>query len=257
MKKLLVKVSLIGFTLNLLASDTNSVWNDWSPTVSIQTIVADKYLAFGSGSTLYNKPTLQSDIWVGFGNGLYFNLWNSTPFERYNDNFGTEQDYGIGWAGALSSFGIKNALSDLSLDIGTTYFDEPNIFTLANGDTLYTHIKVSKPLKWCTVACEYENYSTFPCNASEVEHIGSVEASKVWSLWNNRVSISASVALAYDSGVFGSDNGLLLRSFGEIDWKITKRLSLILPQLSGYQPLTIRDKRKTDGVIASGFSYKF
>lgn len=253
---ILVSISfLMGLaSLTLAEESTNS---NWTPSVTLRSVVASKYLAFGSGGTLYDKPAIQSDIFVSFRNGFYVDLWNSTPFKGHDNNFGWEQDLGIGWAGPLSTFDLKGFASDMTLDIGSTYFDEPGLLTIGAKDILYNHVKLSKAFKWVTVFGNFENYIAMPGSPYHGGNLYSIGASKGTSFFKDRVSASTSLALTYDDGGFGMDKGFLLRGSAELDWKLTKHLTMILPQVNYYAPLTVRDSRSLDAVVFGGFSYRF
>ena len=64
------------------------------------------------------------------------------------------------------------------------------------------------------------------------------------------------MSLVYDNGGFGCDDGLLLRGSAELDWAITKHLSLVLPQVNWYAPVTVRDNRVVDCVLFAGAIYR-
>ena len=254
----LVSLILLGVTLVWADENTNS---PWTPSVNLRTVVASKYLAFGSGGTLYDKPVIQSDIFTSFQNGFYVDLWNSTALTGHDSNFGWEQDLGIGWAGPLSTFGICGYASDMTLDIGTTYFDEPGLLTLGAKDVLYSHVKLSKAItKWFAMNGEYENYVTMPKTGYQGGSLFSLGASTSKSfLGHNDDLVTASTALAivYDNGGFGCDDGFLLRGSAELDWKLTTHVTMILPQVNYYVPVTMQDSRRLDAVVFAGFGYHF
>ncbi|GEM_PF-1203756 len=258
MKKFVV--SLVTLLALISAAKSEETTNSpWTPSVTLRSVAANKYSAFGSGGVLYNKPVVQSDIFIGFHNGFYIDIWNSTPMSGpYNQNFGTEQDLGLGWAGPLSTFGLKSGpLADVVIDAGTTYFDEPGLQTLGSKDILYSHLKVSKDLSWFTANFMYENYTVMRNTPYGGGSLYSVGASKSVLLLNGLLTASTSVSLVYDNGGFGCDDGLLLRGSAELDWAITKHLSLVLPQVNWYAPVTVRDNRVVDCVLFAGAIYRF
>ena len=255
MKKIIVSLSLVlGLTTTLLADATN---NGWESSASLQSVVASKYDSFVMGATLYDKPVIQTDLFVSFRNGLYLDLWNSTPLDGYNHNYGTEQDFGVGWSGPLSTFGLKGSASDVVLNVEVMYFDEPQVGTFGAGDMLYTHVKLSKAFKWVTAFAGYENTAVSPFGSVRGLDVFSVGASKGASFFKDLVSASTSLALAYNTKAFGLDNGLFIRGNVELDWKLTKRLTVILPSLNCWSPVTVCDRRSFDAVIAAGLSLKF
>jgi len=239
------------------ADNTTNTASGWKPTVSLRSVYASKYLVFGTGAVLYDKPVIQTDLFVSFRNGVYLDLWNSTPFEGYNRNFGTEQDFGIGWAGPLSKFGVKGPLSSITLDIGTTYFDEPKVLTFGAKDILWSHAKLTKEFKWATIYGSFDNFLEMPGSPYKGGNVATFGASKGTSMFNGLLNPSTSLALVYDNGGFGNDRGFLLKGGAELDWRITKRVTLILPQVTYYAPVGVDDSRKLDCVWFAGFCYKF
>ena len=256
MKKILLGLVLLAcITTSTVFADTNS---NKFPSVTLSSVVANKYLAFGSGGMIYDRPVLQSDLLISFQNGFYADVWNSSPFERYDHNYGTEQDFGIGWSGPLSTFGVKNKMSDLNLDIGITYFDEPHVLTLGSDDIIYSHVKVSKMIYGVTLYGSYENYMSMPGSSCPGGNLYGVGINKKMSFFGDKLNASASIGPSYDSGGFGLDNGFLIHGEAELDWKLSEHMSLILPQVRYYIPITVNDSRRSfDEVIAGGLSYKF
>ncbi len=237
-------------------AENNTNWSVASMT--FQTAVANKYLAFGSGTVLYNKPVLHSYLNTSLNNGVYFDLWSSTPLTSgWEKNYGTEVDLGLGWNGALSKLGVTGTLSDIEMSIGTSYFDEPKLATIGAGDSLYSHFTITKKFKLLSVSAGYENYMTMPGTGIQGGNLYSIGFSKSRSIFNDRLNATTSLTAVYDDGGYGMDNGFLLRGFTEIDWNITKRLTLVLPQLFYYVPLTVNDSRELDVMVYGGLRYKF
>lgn len=256
MKKILVCLSVL-LGCASLTSATENTNSNWTPSVTLRSVIASEYLMFSTGSILYDKPVIQTDLFVIFRNGFYFDLWNSAPFEGYDHNLGTEQDLGIGWAGPLFVFGINGKASDMILDIGIAYFNEPKLLTLGADDVLYSHVKLSKEFKLATISGQFENYASMPGSFYPGGNLFSIGFNKGRSFFKDRVSASTSLALAYGTDMFGLDSGFFLRGSVELDWKLTKRLTMILPQVNYYAPLTVHDNRSLDAVVFSGFSYQF
>jgi hypothetical protein len=257
MKTLLVSLSvLFGLSLSALADDGTDQNHD--PQVTFRSVVASKYLAFGSGGMLYDKPAIQSDLFLSFHDGLYLDLWHSAPFRGYNHNFGTEQDFGVGWSGPLSALGLKSQPSDTTLDIGVTYFDEPSLSVLGAQDIIYSHVKLSKAFKWTTINGCYENYVAMPSSPYRGGSLFSAGASNSASFFKDLTSASVSLSLVYDTGGFGLDSGLLFRGSVELDWKLSKRLTMVMPQVNYYVPVTVHDSRPSfDKVVFGGLGYQF
>ena len=132
MKKILIVLSvLLGFDSIVMAGGSSG----WTPSVTFRSVLASKYV-IPNGSVAYPKMMVQTDLLASFKNGLYIDLWNSTPFEGYDHNLGTEQDLGIGWTGPSYMY--------IALDVEAMYFDESQMMTLGAEDILYGHAKLSK-----------------------------------------------------------------------------------------------------------------
>jgi hypothetical protein len=236
---------------------TNQSLNPWTPSVTFSSVLASKYVSSVSGGTCYDKPMVQSDLFISFQNGFYVDLWNSTPFQGYNHNYGTEQDFGIGWSGALSTFGLKGPVSDLVLDVNFEYFDEPVLLTFGAGDILYGKINLSKAFKWVTINACYEDCVNMPGTGCKGGSFYSVGASKGVSFFKDRVNASTAFMFTYDDGGYGLDKGFFLHGSAELDWKLTKHLTLFLPRVKYALPLTVHDDRSPNIGFLGGFSYRF
>ena len=250
MKKTAITVSaLLLFVLGINSFAQTNTTSGWTPSFTFRSVVASKYLAFSSGGMLYDKPVVQSDLFVSFQNGLYADVWNSKSFEgSWGKSLGDEVDYGVGYGRSLGK--------GFSFDIGVTYFDEPMAFTESVGDILYSHIKVCKAFKPVTVFACWENYTTMPGTAFEGGNLYSLGVSKQLNIWK-MLSASSSVAMTYDDGGFGMGKGFLAKGSIELDWAITKNLTLIAQQVNFYITISTHDSRDPDAVIFGGFSYKF
>jgi len=222
-----------------------------APSASFSTGFANKYIAFGSGSELYGKAVNQTDFNVAFENGVYVDLWGSKALNAgsWGSNFGDEVDYGIGWAGKIGN--------GFSLNAGVTYFDEPMAGTFGECDVWYTHVKVSHDLELNGLGTfnafgAYENYTTMPGTSYEGGNIWSVGLSKTQSYKD--LSVNASEVLIYDEGAFGNDRGLLAKFGLELDWKVTKHVTLVAPSVTFYVPVTVSDSRNNELVVYGGVS---
>jgi hypothetical protein len=246
MKKLILVIAFVSAVFGALSA--NAAQNN-GPTVIGKLGFANQYLAFGSGSVLDPDPAMQSLLLVLYPNGWNWSLWNTTNFKKWNSTLGSEVDYGFGWNGKVSEH--------VTLDAGIIYFDEPKVFKLGAGDIVYGHVYVSRDILGLTGTVGYEKYVTMPNSGFKGGDIWHIGASKKNSFSDNQVTLSNSLALAYDNGGFGFDSGLLLRGIVTVDWKLSKRLTLTAPQLYYYVPLTVHDARKNDLVVYTGVSYTF
>jgi len=254
----MIAVVAVFFALALRAEE---VAKPYVPSLTFSSVVANKYLAFGNGATLYDKGVVQSCLDAAFACGLDVGLWNSVSFKEWNSNYGSELDYFAGWSGDLSKLGIASAgLSDINLSAGVTYFDEPNVGTFGAKDILYSHIKVSKPLsRYFTIMAGYENYVAMPGSpykgANESLYFWGASAGK--SIFHDRVCLGTSLSAVYDTGGLGCDHGMLLRGHAGADWNVSKHVVFNAVGVNYYVPLSVHDSRSLDGVVSSGFTLHF
>lgn len=249
MKSIINLVVLVTTILSLgfIAQAQDGQW----PSVTVSSLVANKYLGFGTGNLLSKDPVIQSDLNISFKNGLYIDLWNSRSLKGSWDNgsLGNEVDYQIGWK--------VNLATNLNFNIGTAYCDEPNALSFGGGDILYTHAFLTKDLKYLSVSVGYENFVTMPDSGFRGGNLISLGVSKYQLICKDKIGIRASMAGVYDTGTLGSGKGFILRGNAGIDWNITKRLTFNVAGVNWYAPLTPHDKRIIDAVVYSGFSFKF
>lgn len=238
------------------ADETNQP-SGWTPTFNVTSVYATKYLAFAAGVPLYDGPVVQSSLLVNFNNGLYGGLWSSVPTTTgWNENLGSEFDFIAGWSGPLSTFGFSGLLSNVVVDVGLTYFDEPGVFTLGSGDIFNSHISLSRDVGPVNLRLSYENYTTTPGSGFEGGNVVTLAAAKTFHV-ASFLDLSSSVGVAYDDGRFtGTDSGFLFRGSVEADWKIGRYTTLVLPQINWYVP-TMHDVREPDAVIFLGVKFSF
>ena len=215
--------------------------------ITASSYVADKYLAFGTGSVLDRGLVAQTDLFVSFHDGAYVDLWNSRSLQgRWNDgSFGNEVDYAIGWKGAVAA--------DTRLNIGTTYFDEPKAFTFGAGDILYTHAFLTKDFKLLSLTAGYENYVAMPRSGFRGGNLVSLGVSKHQSF--GEIGLHTSATLVYDSGTIGTRHGFIARGNTGLDWNISKRLAFNVLGANWYVPLTTHDRRTADAMVYSGLTW--
>jgi hypothetical protein len=227
-----------------------------APSVSFSTGIANQYVAFGSGSVLYDKAVSQSDLNLTFENGVYVDLWGSKSLgaESWGSNSGDEVDYGFGWSGKIGN--------GFSLNVGLTYFDEPMAMSFGPCDVWYTHLKLSHDLTLghglgdVTLFGTYESFITTPGTSYEGGNLWSLGVSKTQAICKD-LSVSTSGVLTYDDGSFGGDHGLLAKFGLELDWQVTDHFKVVLPQLNLYVPFAVSDCRDTEFVAYVGVSLNY
>lgn len=248
MKKYLVfAITLAALVAN---SEIRADENAW-PSVTVSSLVSSKYLGFGTGNVLSKDPAVQSDLFVLFKSGIYLDLWNSRSLRGSWDDgsLGNEVDYQVGWKGSLAT--------NLTLNIGVQYFDEPKAFTLGAGDILYPHVFLTRDFKVLSLTAGFENYTTMPESGFQGGNLISLGAGRSQSLFGEKVGVQASAALVYDTGTLGSGEGFIMRGNLGANWNITKRLTWNVIGINWYVPLTPHDSRVTDAVFTSGLTFRF
>jgi hypothetical protein len=193
-------------------------------------------------------------------NGLYLDLWNSTPlnFSLWDKNYGTEQDIDLGWAGKLSKLGLDGWLGSLRLDLSVNFWDEPSIGTFGENDVLEECIKVTKDFSWVSLTAKFETAEVMPDSSYCGGQVYTLEASKSWSFFGDLASAGLSADIMYDSGRFGAGSGVITGGSGYLEWKLCKGLVLILPQVSITDPVTdTGDSREFSQAISSAVKFSF
>lgn len=235
-------------TIALLTSFNAQAQDNTSPSITMSSYAANKYLAFGTGSVLTKDSVAQTDLFVSFKSGLYVDLWNSRSLTgKWNDgSFGNEVDYGAGWKGSVAK--------SLILNVGVTYFDEPRAFTLGAGDILYPHAFLTKEFRLLSVTVGYEDYIAMPGSGFKGGSLVSLGAS--WSRSFGKASLHASFTGVYDTGTIGTSHGFIARGCAGADWSQNDRLTLNVLGVNWFVPVTPHDKRVSNAMVFTGLTFK-
>ncbi|MFA6432540.1 MAG: TorF family putative porin [Candidatus Paceibacterota bacterium] len=218
--------------------------------VTVSSYVTNKYLAFGTGSVLSNDAAVQSDAFMSFNNGFYAGLWSSRSLSgSWNDgSLGNELDYAIGWKGSVAN--------EVTMNIGSCYFDEPRALTLGVGDILKTYMSVTKDCKLGSVTLGYENYLTMPGSGFHGGNLVTLGVSRSLSVSDGKFGLRASVIGVYDFGTLGTRSGFIARGTVGVDWNASKRLTVNVLGVNWFVPLTAHDKRVTNAMFTTGITFK-
>ncbi len=213
---------------------------------------ASQYLAFGSGIQLSSHPVVQGGLFFSHRSGAYVSLWGSSGFDgSYGRrdgqlDFGDELDLGIGWAGRIGG---------LSVDLSTTYFNEPLPGNLGANDIVYTHLRVGK--SWengLTLTAVWQNYAPLDGSFYGGGNLIGLELSRAFRLTES-LSLPLMFGAVHDDGGIDAGDGLLLRGSAVLSWKLSASWSAE----TGYRYYipTMSDFRSTDGVWWTGVSWSF
>jgi hypothetical protein len=245
-----ITAGIFAITFLFLSLKTQAQELQW-PSVTISSLVASKYLGFGTGNLLSKDPVAQTDLFIIFKNGFYADLWHSRSLKgSWNDgSLGNEIDYGVGWKGKITR--------NLTLNIGVSYSDDAKVFTLAGGDMFYTHASLTRDFEYISMSVGYENFTTMPNSGFRGGNLISLTASKYKLLFNNKIGLRASVVGEYDTGTLGSSHGFVLRGSAGTDWNMMKHVTFNVLAVNWYIPVTPHDKRVADAVFYSGLTFRF
>ena len=243
MKTIIVNIATALLILNRVAAEETQT-EPQPVSVTLSSVVANKYLFSASGLELSRDPVVQTDLYVNFRNGIYADLWASRSLKgKWDDGgLGNEIDYGIGWNGTIKG---------LTAHIGVTYFDEPKSFAFGAGDILYSHVRIGNDFKHLSLTLGYENLTPLPDSGFQGGNIVSLTASKTFPLWNDKVTLPASLSAVYDSGTAGSERGLFIKGTAGVNWNATKQLTVNLLSVSYF----IREK--SDAMFGTGVTWNF
>lgn len=211
-----------------------------NPTIIGELGFADQYVGFGNGVILDSNPRMQSMLLIIYPNGFNFLLWNTVNSKKWNSTLGSEVDYGVGWSGKLGK--------EFKLDTSLVYFDEPKVFKLGAGDIIHSKVVVSRDIRGFETSLGWQKYKTLPKSGFTVGDLLSFGSSKKLQV-DDAVSLGNSLAIVYDTGGTGLDKGLFLRGVTAVEWKISKRVKVTLPQFHWFIPLTTHDRRRNDLMI--------
>lgn len=210
--------------------------------IDATTGLRNKYVLNYIGKTSYDKPVIQGDIWATLPEGFWLDVWYSTNL-KFEENFGREVDYGVGWAN-------KHVM------VGFYYFDLAQQFsTKSIGDVAETFVKAmwSKELGRHRLSSFVEmNY--FYATQDQYTKNGSFPMAGIGHDWRivGLLRASHDAALTYDGGVFGSDHGFVFRYQASLSFAAAKDIRLRLPYFRIHAPLSsgIHD-RKAEPVVGA------
>lgn len=241
MKKHIVSLVTALLVLNRIEAEENQ---PKPVSITLSSVVANKYLFSGTGGVLSEDPVVQTDLFFSHKSGVYLDLWASRSLKgKWDDgSLGNEVDLGIGWNGTIKG---------LTAHIGVTYFDEPKAFTLGAGDIIYSHARLGKDFKHLSLTLGYENLVTMPESGFQGGNLFSLTASKSIPFWKDLMNVSASLAGVYDTGTLGSNTGFFLRGSAGVNWNITKRLTANLVSVNYFI------RRKSDAMVSTGLTWSF
>lgn len=221
--------------------------------ITWSTDVLSQYLGSDTGTRLHDKPVVQSNLNVQLKNGFYLNLWGSKSLDREPpaENFGNEIDYMVGWTGAVGP---------INADLNVAYWDiSDRLLFQGHGDVVQLTIEVSKEFGFGvhTITPYVKLEPTFPLD-------GTADGAYVHVGVRHKLNLTDSVAftqggrIIYDSGVFGNVSGYNFRYDSAFAWNLSKNVTLRLPTLRAFLPITdLGFNRRAGYIFGAGFDVNY
>ncbi len=217
-------------------------------TAVLSTTVGNHYMA-ANGNIPYNKPVMQSNLFIGLGQGFYANFWNSDSFEEWNTNSGSELDYSLGWGGKLLD-------SKFSASLDLSYYDLAKVGDFGAGNVFSPTVKLSRDFEYVVATLSYQRFDTSTGSSFVGGNMYGFGLSKSIAAEGAKyVSMSSYLEITYDGGVFGNSSGSLLRGNNTLNWTVFPNVVLTAPGVKYFVPVTIDDRRKSNATLFGGLKY--
>ncbi len=235
----------------LAASAANA--GDYS--LAFSTKILPRYVSGSSGAVFYDRPVLQTDLFLTMPHGLWFDLWLSKGLDDFGlaENYSNEVDYGFGWTGEIKT---------LCITAGVYYFDLMKVLRVPSGDLVQPFLEVSKTFS-LTKTHTVSPYGRFEylfsadqkiwSGTRNFSHAGLKHGWKISQKW----SISQRMNLIYDSGGLGGAENTTLGQYGlTVNWMVTENFTVNPLIYTFSAPLNpVNDGRTAQNVIGFGISY--
>lgn len=242
----------------LLAVFLTSQANAEEPRFTLSSKWLSKYV--GPQGTVWHKdPVIQTKFEVPLPEGFSYKIWHSagTNDSSLSSDGADEIDHTLRWRKA-NWLGVP----DLNVDMGITYFDTADLFDVPRGDIINPYLEVSKGFRISknNRLAPYLKFSPyFPAKGNSPEKglyvLGGFR--HAWQI-NPKLALNHKLGAIYDDGVLAYDSGFIGEYRLDLSWKLSKTLTLNLPSLMVFTPLTsLSDDRKTEVVLGGGLKYSF
>jgi hypothetical protein len=220
-------------------------------TVMVNSSFRSKYL-FSSGANLYDKPVVQSEVFVSLVNGIFLDVWNSVPvcLHELGDNYATEIFTTVGWMGNIKEYTIQAGLS--YEDIHHTLHFEASDYIILSSEVL-REFKKGKMSVSPFARTEVNFTRNGSSNGDVFVKMGSRYEYSLCPL----LTLKGKMMVVYDPGIAGGNVAWV----GNIDmglWWKWARANIEFPYIRFVQPLTrVTDGRKADIVYGAGMTFTF
>ena len=191
--------------------------------------VRNQYTLSYIGKVVHPDPVIQGDVWWTLPHGFWADVWYSTT-PTFEPNFGREVDYGAGWANE-------------HVMVGFYYYDLYEQFSTDSiGDVTETFVKASWPIKERQhQITPYVEANYLYATRNQRANNGAFPMAGMKHHWEKivwLVDMSQDVALVYDGGVFGSDQGFVFRYQASLAMKPASWITFRLPYFRVHVPLS-------------------
>lgn len=208
-----------------------------------------------NGGIFYDTPVVQTDLWAGWSNGVYADIWWSCAANGggFHTTFANEIDYNVG---------IVKPLGAYNVDVGILYIDVVPLGTVFN-DVWSPYAEIGRSFTLGTVAVapylRLEGYHNVDGSKTNFQpgwtQWGYAGARWRWSI-TPAIELSANARIFHDSGGFGKNKGWLGQAFVTTKAKMSARTA-ILTDIKFSTPIDVTDDRTTEFIVGAGLSYSF
>jgi hypothetical protein len=229
----------------------NSVNAEDKLSVSITSLVLSRYIG-GAGSLVYDKPVLQSDIFISFPKSFYIDIWHSGDLAHgfASPNYGNEIDWTAGYAP-----GFKWG----QIDVGISFIDEPKLFRFKKGEEYaapYAEVRRGIGLgKRHTLIPYVRTELILPMTMKwegreERYFLGTRHQWKVAS-W---LILKSNLVLVHSR----ANEGVMGRYDLFVNWPITKKITLITPAIKTALPISgVAKSHHSEIAVGGGITFNF
>lgn len=211
-----------------------------------------KYV-FSTAANLYDKPVIQTDLFLQTKCGMFLDIWNSVPVDlrKIGENYGTELYATVGWMGKVETF---------NLFLGVGYEDLYHTLSPEGTDFLIFSAELSRD--FTTSHLTLTPFGKIEINFTLDGTTMAVPLSRIGLRYSYKLSDHLSVGgrmmVVYDPGLVGGDKAFVGNADTALFWKLGKSAALELPFVRYVSPLNrVHDGRKGDMVYGMGLAFNF
>lgn len=230
--------------------------SDWSGSVTVDYM--SRYIGFGNGAVFYDKPMMQTDLYLQHKSGFHADIWWGTGFNSdfIGSGWDDEIDWNIGYGNTARVLGRK-----VSYDLTIGYWDVfDTFFHDSRNDIIHICAEVGVPFDVrdnlsLTPFAKVNGY-TLPFGTDYEEGaILSAGTKYSWEFAKN-LKVTGLTSFGHDDGGFGFQKGWIWKDYINLEWTPLKNFTWKAFQMQLYVPLTMTD-RKVELVFGTGIILRF